>query len=457
MSPRTSAIPYTPTSPGWTSVHPRPLRPIRPHPSLDSVETPPLPSPPRPPVFHTTTHGVYRLTTHLVPAAYPRLAPDIPLPEIPAYTPGGSPAKRRDKMDVLVKQIIQTQNAYHEDRLGQTPSETLLWNCVNRYVRTSSPTKTTAGAGVTLFLAHANGFHKETWETMLRGLLDAPAGEMVDEVWAWEAVQHGDAAIVNAANLSGIYDWLDNTQDIAHFLVHYLPEDVEATVLPTRLPRLPASMTNAREERGYRTRKLVVVGHSFGGCTSLRVAFDSPKLFSAFVLVDPVILRPRTYRPGFLYERVLGAFTRRDRWSSREEALQLFQKSPFFGAWHPDVLRLYVDHALIDDAEGGVRLKMSGLQEGISFTNQVPSFETWELLERLDKGITLRWVVPEQTPASISTKEMTDERVWRRPADSTNVMFHFAGHLVVQEAPVELAHDISEFLVRKYGSAKPRL
>ena len=37
----------------------------------------------RDPVFHTTAHGIYKLTTHLVPAAYPRLTPDIPLPEIP--------------------------------------------------------------------------------------------------------------------------------------------------------------------------------------------------------------------------------------------------------------------------------------------------------------------------------------------------------------------------------------
>ena len=65
-----------------------------------------------------------------------------------------------------------------------------------------------------------------------------------------------------------LVDWLDNTRDIANFMVHYLPEDVEETVLPVRLPRLPASVTKAREERGYRTRKLVVVGHSFGGCTS---------------------------------------------------------------------------------------------------------------------------------------------------------------------------------------------
>ena len=120
---------------------------------------------------------------------------------------------------------------------------------------------------------------------MVRALLDAPAGKMIDEVWSWDAVQHGDAAVVNVANQSGIcassvfvfgatrdnaplVDWLDNSRDIANFLLHYLPEHVEATVLPTRLERLPTSVTNAREEHGYRTRKLVVAGHSFGGCTS---------------------------------------------------------------------------------------------------------------------------------------------------------------------------------------------
>ena len=42
------------------------------------------------------------------------------------------------------------------------------------------------------------------WEAMLRELLSAPTGEMVDEVWAWDAVQHGDAAVVNEENLNGI-------------------------------------------------------------------------------------------------------------------------------------------------------------------------------------------------------------------------------------------------------------
>lgn len=39
---------------------------------------------------------------------------------------------------------------------------------------------------------------------MVRDLLDAPAGGMVDELWAWDAVQHGDAAVVNAESLSGM-------------------------------------------------------------------------------------------------------------------------------------------------------------------------------------------------------------------------------------------------------------
>lgn len=157
-TPRTSTtIPYTPTSPGWTHVHPRPLRPIHPYPSLDTIQTPALPAPLRPSVFHTTSHGVYRLSTHFVPAAYPRSTPDIPLPVIPAYVPSGSSSERHAKMDALVKEAQEIQDAYAEGKLGGKPSEKLLWNCVNRYVRT--PTR--SGTGITLFLAHANGFHKE--------------------------------------------------------------------------------------------------------------------------------------------------------------------------------------------------------------------------------------------------------------------------------------------------------
>lgn len=47
---------------------------------------------------------------------------------------------------------------------------------------------------------------------------------------------------------------------------------------------------------------------------------------------------------------------------AREEALQQFRSSPFFGAWDPAVLEVYVDAALYDDPKGGVSLKMPGMQ-----------------------------------------------------------------------------------------------
>ncbi|KAF9238987.1 Alpha/Beta hydrolase protein [Melanogaster broomeanus] len=343
--------------------------------------------------------------------------------------------KGSKELEALAREVIEKQAKFSEG------SET------RRVVAGST-------AGITLFLAHANGFPKEIWETMLRSLLDSPAGYMVDEVWAWEAVQHGDSALINAHNLSGIFEWLDNSRDIANFLLSYLPEDVEMEALPARLKRLPESISESRKEHGYRARKMVVVGHSFGGCTSLRAALDFPKLFSSIILVDPVIIQPYQYAPDYLYHMVLGAFSRRDRWPSREEALQLFKKSPFFSTWNPEVLQLYVDHGLTDDPHGGVKLKMSGLHEGLSFANNMAPWEMWELLDTVDEAITLRWVVPKK---GITGEEATRARVWRRPANSSNVVFTSSGHLIVQEAPVELALDVSQFLVQKYGSTTARL
>ncbi|KAF9244891.1 Alpha/Beta hydrolase protein [Melanogaster broomeanus] len=415
-------IPYTP-SPEWKS-------------------TPPLPSPPRPRVFHTTLAGTYLRSTHIIPAAFPRLVPDIPLPQIPQFTPGTSAAERREELEEFTREVVEKQDKLSQGTLGGGHSMKVLWNCVNRYVRTR-----VAGnaAGITLFLAHANGFSKEIWETTLRSLLDSPAGYMVDEVWAWEAVQHGDSALINAQNLSGISDWLDDARDIAHFLLSYLPEDPEAEALPLRIERLPESTSEARKEHGYRPRKMVVVGHSFGGCTSLRVAVDFPKLFSSIIL----IVQPYK-NASECHDMALRAFSRRSRWASRADALQLFKKSPFFSTWNPEVLQLCVDHGLTDDSNGGVKLKMSGVHEGLSFVSYHASWEMWELLDKVDETITLRWIVPKE---GFLGEEATRVRVWRRPANSSNVIFHSSGHLIVQEAPVELAQDVSRFLLRNHGSA----
>ncbi|KAF9238983.1 hypothetical protein BU15DRAFT_62249 [Melanogaster broomeanus] len=402
-----NTIPYTP-SPEWRSVNPRQLLPIHVHPNLHNVETPPLPSP-RPPVFHTTPAGIYLRSTHLTPAAFPRLVPDIPLPQIPQYTPGRSAAERLKELEALTGEVMEKQHKLMQGTLGGGHSVKVLWNCINRYVKTrgNETRRALAGnpAGITLFLAHGGATLKEIWETVLRSLLDSPAGYMVDEVWAWEAVQHGDSGLINAHNLSGISDWWDDARDIAHFLLSYLPEDLETKALPVRLKRLPESTSEARKEHGYRTRKMVVVGHCFGGCTSLRAAVDFQNYFLPSSSVDPALIQPyRSIRDCNIW--VLGAFSKRSQWASREDALQLFKTLPFFRTWKPEVLQLYADHALTDDSNGGVKLKTLHGVLGM-----------WELMDKVDEAITLRWIVPKR---GLMSEEATR---------------------VVQEAPVELAQD----------------
>jgi len=435
----TSTYPFEP-SPPWTTVNPKPFLPFRTRCGSEELEAPPLPSPRNEPFNNN-----YIVSTHLVPAGCPRLTPDIPLPVVPKFKT--NTAERKRDIQQLFTEIIERQERFVRGELGGERSEKPLWNCVNRYVKRVQDGR----KGLTLFLAHANGFPKEIWEATLRYLLSSPTASLIDEVWSWEAVQHGDAALVNETNLSGIFDWRDNARDIAHFLLYYLPEDASSKVLPTHLQLLPETIRESRKTKGFSSRSLVAVGHSFGGCSSILAAVNFPALFSSIILIDPVVLSGRENSSHF-FALNLAALARRERWPSREEALRLFKTSPFFGAWHPDTLQLYVTYGLCKDSQGGVRLKMSSMHEALVFSDHIGSNEAWELLEKVDERIELRWIVPgKPKDKGIGGEKATRVRVWRRPANSSNVVFHFAGHLIPHEAPEELAQEISAFLEKKYG------
>jgi hypothetical protein len=97
---------------------------------------------------------------------------------------------------------------------------------------------------------------------MYAGRPDAPP---IDEIWSFEAVQHGDSALVNAGKLCGIWDAADGARDMIHFLRFYLPETATADPLPTHLARLPDEVANRRGCEGFSGRTVMGIGHSLGG------------------------------------------------------------------------------------------------------------------------------------------------------------------------------------------------
>lgn len=95
---------------------------------------------------------------------------------------------------------------------------------------------------------------------------------------------------------------------------------------------------------------LIGVGHSFGGAAVVNAALFNPRLFTAVVLLDPVISRYAS-TPGEIKDSPAAAsIYRRDVWPSLDAAAASFRKSPFYRAWDPRVLDLWLRHGVVPAA-----------------------------------------------------------------------------------------------------------
>ena len=66
-------------------------------------------------------------------------------------------------------------------------------------------------------------------------------------------------------------DWTDGGRDIINFLLHFLPPATTAATaatLPVHLQQVSPEETSLRIQRGFKDRKFVTIGHSYGGCVS---------------------------------------------------------------------------------------------------------------------------------------------------------------------------------------------
>ena len=113
-----------------------------------SLEYPALPCPPRDHRFSSN----YTVTTHIIPAAFPRVSRFVPLPPVPENE---SRNERSARVERYTTEFLDLQTKHVPDTSEAQP--TVLWSVLNRYVRADSA----SGTGLTLLLLHANSFHKE--------------------------------------------------------------------------------------------------------------------------------------------------------------------------------------------------------------------------------------------------------------------------------------------------------
>lgn len=151
-----------PTSPRpFQSVNPKPVFPLHDPPDKLLQNPPSLPEEARQRRPESCPIAGYLVSTHIVPAAYPRQTPYIkPSDTILAHDANPSFKDKRLTVQKVADEFQAVRHKYHYEGPPPDPEEPyLLWNCINRYYpKANRP----AGAkGVTLFLSHANGFSKE--------------------------------------------------------------------------------------------------------------------------------------------------------------------------------------------------------------------------------------------------------------------------------------------------------
>ncbi|KAF9037744.1 Alpha/beta hydrolase fold-1 [Panaeolus papilionaceus] len=235
---------------------------------------------------------------------------------------------------------------------------------------------------LTLFFAHGTSLHKEIWEPIIDDLHKANArggGRVkIREIWTIDAPNHGESAALNyeafklGPNVA--FPWEDYSRSV-HLFLNGLGTGVEGI--------------------DFSKHKLVGIGHSMGATSIALVEGFYPKIkWHTLVLCEPMIL-PLDSGKNVSDLLADGALKRRDIWSSREEAHNVFIAGRAWRRWEPRVRALFVERGLVSlptkdyPHKEGVTLACPRIQEAACYRDSIGLFRLHALL----KHITLQCMV----------------------------------------------------------------
>jgi hypothetical protein len=66
----------------------------------------------------------------------------------------------------------------------------------------------------------------------------------------------------------------------------------------------------------------------------------------------------------------------------------------------------------------------------VVFADKIRSVDAWSVLPQIDKRIAMKWIIPSPEKSILTSYELAQEAVWRRPENVTNTLIRTAAHLV---------------------------
>lgn len=198
----------------------------------------------------------------------------------------------------------------------------------------------------------------------------------------------------------------------------------------------------------FAEKPIIAIGHSLGGVATIQAAVEHPELFSQVILMDPTMLPPSILRKVWWMklfgwegrkELVEGALRRRRHWESREQAFASFKGKSLFKKWPEETFKAYVEGMTRENSKGGVDLAYSADWEAQIYRT-IPT-DVWKWVSKLQPP-TL--VVRGETSNTFMAE--SEEAFRKLRPQTTFAVVPGAGHLVAQEAPIEVGQILLKFL-----------
>ena len=177
-----------------------------------------------------------------------------------------------------------------------------------------------------------------------------PAGELKVAVWEWP----GDLPALLFAHATGFHgrcwDHIARRFPGRRVLALEFRGHGRSSIPAPPIPWPDFAQDVLAVAHRFHLRGAIGVGHSMGGHALVAATIRNPAIFSALVLVDPVIFPPEYYGappPDASY-----IVRRRNRWASPAEMFERFRARLPFSAWREEALRNYCDYVLLPDGDG---------------------------------------------------------------------------------------------------------
>ena len=209
------------------------------------------------------------------------------------------------------------------------------------------------------------------------------------------------------------------------------------------------ALPRGASEKNAATPRHVLVGHSMGGYIALQAAARHTDTIRDVVLIDSPV--PSGWRAHVLtFAQLTGlayksgpapiAARRRDSWPTRQAARDFFAGKAFVSAWADGVLDDFIEHAIVDGAQG-VKLKVPRDTERDIYAHIVHRSALAALRQLQRVGVAVSFIAGERSEEMRLAGFEGNQRLFAPRFERLAT-----GHLVPMEAPIACAAAVFKVL-----------